>query len=111
MSHQQGYETVSLSLKSANAPDRRVIPSTQAGSLVSGKRGASLSRLIGKVLSLGKGKRLEVMVSTHDGTVDLAWLVDALKYTHGNGQTRVVDYLEAVLDDVVFEMESAARKG
>jgi hypothetical protein len=98
-------------LRVARSAPKEVVRSNNAGSFAGGKRGTSLSRLIGKVSSLGKGKRLEVMVSTHDGTVDLAWLVDALKYTHGNGQTRVVDYLEAVLDDVVFEMESAARKG
>jgi hypothetical protein len=37
-------------------------------------------------------------------------LVEALEYARSNGQTRVVDYLEAVLDDVVFEMESVARR-
>jgi hypothetical protein len=34
-----------------------------------------------------------------------------LEYARANGQTRVVGYLEAVLDDVVFEMESASPHG
>ncbi len=53
---------------------------------------------------------MELATSTHDGTAGLTWLVEALEYARSNGQTRVVDYLEAVLDDVVFEMESVARR-
>ncbi len=53
---------------------------------------------------------MELATSAHDRTADLAWLVEALEYARSNGQTRVVDYLEAVLDDVVFEMESVARR-
>ena len=53
---------------------------------------------------------MELATSTHDGTADLAWLVEALEYARANGQTRVVDHLEAVLDDVEFEMEMAARR-
>jgi hypothetical protein len=37
-------------------------------------------------------------------------LVEALEYARSKGQTRVVGHLEAVLDDVVFEMESVARR-
>ena len=47
---------------------------------------------------------------TPDGTDALTWLVGALEFARTQGQTRVVDYLEAVLDDVVFEMESVARR-
>jgi hypothetical protein len=47
---------------------------------------------------------------THGGAVDLRWLAEALEHARTDGQTRVVDYLEAVLDDVVFEMESVARR-
>jgi hypothetical protein len=36
-------------------------------------------------------------------------LVDALEYARSNGQTKVVGYLEAVLDDAVFEEGIAAR--
>jgi hypothetical protein len=38
-------------------------------------------------------------------------LAEALEYARAKGQTRVVGYLEAVLDDVVFEMESASPRG
>jgi hypothetical protein len=43
-------------------------------------------------------------------TITLAWLVDALDYARSRGQTKVVGYLEEVADDVVFEVEVAARK-
>jgi hypothetical protein len=54
---------------------------------------------------------LIVATSTHDGTADLAWLVQALEYARARGQTRVVGYFEAVMDDLVFEMESASPRG
>lgn len=53
---------------------------------------------------------MQLATSTHDGTADSAWLVEALEYARANGQARVVDHLEAVLDGVVFEMESVARR-
>jgi len=45
-----------------------------------------------------------------DDTATLAWLVGTLEQAHSQEQTRVVDYLEAIADDVVFEMEMAARR-
>jgi len=54
---------------------------------------------------------LELTTSTRDATVDLGWLAEALEHARTNGQTRVVGHLEAVLDDVVFEMESASPRG
>ena len=56
------------------------------------------------------GNVLDVRTGADTETATLGWLVEALKCTRANGQTRVVDYLEAVLDDVVFEMESVARR-
>jgi len=47
--------------------------------------------------------------NTHGGAVDLGWLVESLEYARSNGRTRVVGYLEAVLDDAVFEEEITAR--
>ncbi len=41
----------------------------------------------------------------------LTWLVRALEYARTREQTKLVDYLEIIADDVVFEMEFAARKG
>ena len=40
----------------------------------------------------------------------LAWLVGALEHARARGQTRLVGYLEAVADEVVFEVEIAARR-
>ena len=53
---------------------------------------------------------MKLAVSTRDGTVDVAWLMRALEHARSQGQGRVLDYLEAIADDVVFEMESAARR-
>ena len=43
-------------------------------------------------------------------TATLAWLVGALEHARARGQTTLVGYLEAVTDDVVFEMEAPARR-
>lgn len=53
---------------------------------------------------------MELAASTHGGTVDVAWLMRALEHARSQGQEKVVDYLEAIVDDVVFEMECAARR-
>ena len=47
--------------------------------------------------------------STHEGVVDLAWLVEALECARAEGQDRVLSDLEAVRDDVLFEMELTSR--
>ena len=43
-------------------------------------------------------------------TTTLAWLVGALDYARSKDQRKVVGYLEEVADDVVFEVEAAARR-
>jgi hypothetical protein len=43
-------------------------------------------------------------------TATLAWLVSALEHARSKGQTKLVGYLEEVADDVVFEVEAAARR-
>ena len=43
-------------------------------------------------------------------TATLAWLVSALEQARRAEHVRLVGYLEAVADDVVFEMESSARE-
>ena len=43
-------------------------------------------------------------------TVELAWLVSALGEARKQGQTKLVGYLEAVMDDVVFETELACLR-
>ena len=43
-------------------------------------------------------------------TATLAWLEDALGYVYTHGQMYALAYLEAVMDDAVFEMEVAERR-
>ena len=44
-------------------------------------------------------------------TATLAWLVTALEHARSRNQTKIVGYLEEVADEVVFEVEVAARSG
>ena len=48
--------------------------------------------------------------ATNGTVVDLSWLMGALEHARARGQTEVVGYLEAIADDVMFEMESSANK-
>jgi hypothetical protein len=50
------------------------------------------------------------MLGADTDTATLAWLASALEHARSQGQEKVVDYLEALTDDVLFEMESAARR-
>jgi hypothetical protein len=50
-------------------------------------------------------------LETDEETATLVWLVSALEHARSRGQTKVVGYLEDVADDVVFEVEAAARRG
>jgi hypothetical protein len=54
---------------------------------------------------------VRVVSSVDDRTATLVWLVSGLEHARKRDQTKLVGYLEAVLDDVVLEMESAARSG
>ena len=38
------------------------------------------------------------------------WLADALEQAYSQGRVVLLDYLEAVLDEVLFEMEMVATK-
>jgi hypothetical protein len=44
-----------------------------------------------------------------DNEVCLAWLTGALQQLRSEGRTKVVDYLEAVLEEVVFEAKMAPK--
>jgi hypothetical protein len=46
---------------------------------------------------------------THTETVTLAWLEHALEHAYSHGQRFALAYLEAVMEDVVFEEEVAVR--
>jgi hypothetical protein len=48
------------------------------------------------------------LVST-DNEVCLEWLADTLQQLRAEGQTKVVSYLEAVSEEVVFEMKALPR--
>jgi hypothetical protein len=46
----------------------------------------------------------------NEPVVSLAWLKDALEHAYANRQTKTLAYLEAVIEDLVFEMEMAERR-
>jgi hypothetical protein len=49
----------------------------------------------------------EVAVLGEDNEACLAWLAEALQQLRPEGRTKVVGYLEAVLEEVVFETKVA----
>ncbi len=50
---------------------------------------------------------METSSKTDEAT--LAWLGDALGHAHAHGQTRILAYLEAVMEDAVFEIVDARK--
>ena len=44
-----------------------------------------------------------------DGEITLVWLDAALEHAYVRGQMRLLAYLEAVIEDLVFELELGAR--
>lgn len=48
--------------------------------------------------------------AANETVVNLSWLMSALEHTRAQDQTKVMGYLEAIADDVIFEMESSANK-
>ena len=57
-----------------------------------------------------EGGTLDSMLGTDTDTATQDWLASALEQARREGQWKAVGYLEAVLDDVEFEMEMAARR-
>jgi hypothetical protein len=53
---------------------------------------------------------LETKAGLEGDTVASVWLVGALEYARVRGQSKLVDYLETIADDVAFEAEMAARR-
>jgi hypothetical protein len=53
---------------------------------------------------------LNLAASEGEESVSLAWLEEALEYAYAHGQMQTLAHLEAVMEDVVFQMEMAARK-
>jgi hypothetical protein len=50
------------------------------------------------------------MLTPDDENATLAWLEDALGQAYARGQMTTLTYLEAVMEDVVFEMEMVRRE-
>jgi len=53
---------------------------------------------------------LDSILGADTDTATLDWLASALEQARAQGQWKAVGYLEAVLDDVEFEMQMAARR-
>ncbi len=66
--------------------------------------------LEGDALDSMEGDALDSMLVADTNTATLAWLVSALEQARREGQSKAIGYLEAVAEDVVFEMEMAARR-
>ncbi len=52
---------------------------------------------------------MDPMLVADTKEVTLAWLEEALKHAYSHGQHLALAYLEAVMEDVVFEEEITAR--
>ncbi len=55
------------------------------------------------------GSTLDPMLVADTKEVTLAWLEAALEHAYSHGQHLALAYLEAVMEDVVFEEEITAR--
>ena len=51
-----------------------------------------------------------IKANMDNDTATLGWLVEALEQARSQGQTEIVDHLETIAADMVFEMERAARR-
>ena len=53
---------------------------------------------------------MELKANMDNDTATLEWLVEALEQARSQGQTEIVDHLETIAADILFEMEMAARR-
>ena len=53
---------------------------------------------------------METKAGVEGDAGDLVWLVGALKYAGERVQSKIVDCLEIIAGDMVFEAEMAARR-
>ena len=53
---------------------------------------------------------MELKAKLDNDAATLGWLVEALEQARSQEQTEVVDHLETIAADMVFEMEMAARR-
>ena len=68
------------------------------------------SYLMVRTASYHERSTLDSILGADTDTATLDWLASALEQARAQGQWKAVGYLEAVLDDVEFEMESDARR-
>jgi hypothetical protein len=54
--------------------------------------------------------QLDLATRMGNESVAMAWLEDAMEHAYAHGQVETLAYLEAVMEDVVFEMEIAERR-
>jgi hypothetical protein len=52
----------------------------------------------------------ELAAGAGEEFVSMAWLKDAIEHAHAHGQMKALPYLEAVMEDAVFVLETAERK-
>ena len=52
----------------------------------------------------------DIAASVGDESVSMAWLEEAIGHAHAHGQMQALAYLEAVMEDVVFVLETVERK-
>lgn len=64
---------------------------------------------MGVILDALDGTLMDLLVSTETDKSTLLWLMNALERTRTQDRTKLAGYLEAVLEDVIFEVESASR--
>jgi hypothetical protein len=65
------------------------------------------SRHFGASEKCTASKGMEHSLLSKDNEVCLAWLADALQQLRPEGRAKAVGYLEAVFEEVVFEMKMA----
>ena len=53
---------------------------------------------------------MKVPLGLNTDTASLAWVISALGQVRTQDESKAIRYLGDVADDVVFEMESAARR-
>jgi hypothetical protein len=56
------------------------------------------------------GSKLDAMLGADTEEATLAWLGGALEHAYSYGQHLALAYLEAVIEDVMFEEEMAERE-
>ena len=59
---------------------------------------------------LAERVQLDLKANMDNDTATLGWLVEALEHSRSQGHTEIVEHLETIAADMVFEMEIAARR-